>query len=60
MHNSLLTDDVSGQHQAVGGVGGLHSSMVSSAPTIVQPRVQIPSKQSKLSSIFALLKLKLP
>ena len=32
-------------------VGGRHSSVVSSAPTILRPRVQIPSTSSMLFSI---------
>ena len=32
-------------------LGGRHSSVVSSAPTILQPRVQIPSSPSMLFSI---------
>ena len=33
-------------------MGGLHSSVVSYAPTILRPRVRIPSKPSTLSSIY--------
>ena len=40
----------------VNQVGGRHSSVVSSAPTILQPRVRIPSTPSMLFQ-FVLLKL---